>query len=73
MKKSLRTDILNQASGLHSMNTSGARWYAYCHNEKMDKIASGEFVWLSKGEPKAIEFDGYIDLKSHEIVEFQNE
>jgi len=70
MKKSLKQDIMNQVGGLFGMNTKGADWYAWRHNNNKSEILSGEFVYLSEGEPTAEKFDGYIDLTTKKITEF---
>jgi len=70
MKKSLKQDIMNPINALFNRNAKGADWYAWCYDNDKSKILSGEFVYLSEGEPTAEKFDGYIDLTTKKITEF---
>lgn len=64
----VKKEALN-INGLFSMNAKGARWYAFCYNG--DTLTTGEFVWRSEGIPTLNHFDGYIDLRSKEIIDLR--
>ena len=67
MKKSIKKEALEIAGGLYSMNAKGAKWYAFCHDEK--EITYGMFVWASEGIPSVEKFDGYVILATGELIE----
>ena len=67
MKKEIKLEALQIAGGLYRMNAITAMWYGFCHNG--DSLVTGEFIYLSEGEPTVDRFDGYIDLKTMEIFE----
>ncbi|RLD84444.1 MAG: hypothetical protein DRJ10_01210 [Bacteroidetes bacterium] len=68
-KAKIAKEVKGIAFGLYRWNAKTAKWYAFCCNNV--ELTSGEFVFQSEGIPTAENFDGYIDLKTEQLIDLR--